>query len=105
MIGRLHRRDEFERLRRQGSRVRSGVVWCMMLPDPELDGPRMAFAIGRSSGDAVDRNRARRRIREAFRRIDLPSGLYLVGLTVPATSVTFAHAVAAADGIAKKVSL
>ena len=36
------------------------------LPDPQ-DEPLVAFAIGRRFGPAVTRNRARRRLREAFR--------------------------------------
>lgn len=60
-----------------------------MVRDPELDGPRVAFAIGRTAGTAVQRNRARRRLREILRTGDLAPGLYLWGLTRPAGSVTF----------------
>ena len=105
LIGRLHSRDEFERLRRHGTRVRSGVLWCVMLNDPDLDGPRMAFAIGRPAGNAVERNRARRRLREAFRRVSLPNGLYLVGLTGSARSVSFSGASTAAEAVARRASL
>lgn len=35
--------------------------------EPGQSGPLLAFTIGRRFGPAVDRNRARRRVREAFR--------------------------------------
>ncbi len=40
----------------------------------------LAFAIGRKVGNAVRRNRLRRRLRSVFadRMADIPSGLYLV---------------------------
>ena len=105
LIGRLHRREEFARLRREGIRVRSGALWCTMLLDPSLDGPRVAFAIGRTAGNAVERNRARRRCREAFRDRDFPAGLYLIGLTRPASSATFTQVTQDLDGILARTSL
>ena len=62
-----------------------------MVADPSLDGPRVAFAIGRTAGTAVQRNRARRRLREVLRAHagELRAGLYLWGLTRPAVGVTF----------------
>ena len=63
-----------------------------MVRDPSLDGPRVAFAIGRSAGTAVQRNRARRRLREIIRSHApvMAPGLYLWGLTRPAATVSFA---------------
>ena len=52
-----------------------------MLPDSSIPSPRIAFAIGRSAGSAVTRNRVRRRLREAVRHSSLVPGLYLFGLT------------------------
>ena len=47
--------------------------------------PRVGFAVGRTVGGAVVRNRIRRRLRAAFRELQragaLPSGAYLVGAT------------------------
>ena len=40
----------------------------------QADGPALAFAIGRRFGPAVVRNRARRRLREAFRAARLQIG-------------------------------
>ena len=52
-----------------------------MLPDATIESPRIAFAIGRSVGPAVTRNRIRRRLREVIRHTPLVPGLYLFGLT------------------------
>jgi len=53
------------------------------MADPTLDSPCVAFALPRSLGSAVRRNRLRRRLREHLRALDaraeLPRGLYLVG--------------------------
>jgi ribonuclease P protein component len=49
----------------------------------------VAFAIGRATGSAVQRNRLRRRLREILRRHDLPPGLYLFGAHARACERTF----------------
>lgn len=63
------------------------------------DHPQVAMAIGRRFGNAVERNRGRRRIRAAFgqgwKPGDAPSGAYLVTggrsiLTVPFDSLVAA---------------
>lgn len=40
--------------------------------------PRLGFVAGKKVGNAVQRNRAKRRMREAARRVDLPSGVDMV---------------------------
>ena len=55
--------------------------------------PAVAYAVGRRAGNAVLRNRLRRRLREAVReRADLlePDTAYLVGADPVATTMTFA---------------
>jgi len=62
--------------------------------------PRVAFAVGRRAGSAVDRNRVRRRLRAAIDRcrVDLaPGGAYLFEadrsvLTMPFTDLSDAVA-------------
>lgn len=48
------------------------------------DGPaRVAFVAGRKVGGAVQRNRAKRRLRGAVRSVELPSGVDLVVVARP----------------------
>jgi len=63
LIGRIHERREFERLSRDGRRARTETLWCRYLDEPQAEPPRIAFAIGRTVGPAVVRNRLRRRLR------------------------------------------
>ena len=71
LIWAVRDRRTFLELRRSGRRVRSGVLGVTHLPPPDLPGagadpPRVAFAITRRFGPAVDRNRIRRRLRAAI---------------------------------------
>jgi ribonuclease P protein component len=81
VIWRIRDRSMFERFRRDGRRYRSGPLWMTVITDPAAAPPRVAYAIGRSLGDAVDRNRVRRRLRALVRaHADaLPAGWYLFG--------------------------
>lgn len=91
MIGRIHERTIFARLRREGSFVRSGPLWCSVLLDPTLSRPHVAYALGRSVGSAVARNRLRRQLREVVRAnaSAMTPGWYLVGADAPALAMTF----------------
>ena len=54
--------------------------------------PRVAYAVGRSVGDAVARNRVRRRLREAVRahpELLRPASAYLVGAGPEARDMTW----------------
>jgi ribonuclease P protein component len=63
---RLRSRAEFDRLFRRGARVESPAFVLLWRREP---GPRaVGFAVGRRLGGSVVRNRARRRLREAYRR-------------------------------------
>ena len=80
MIWRIHEREAFRRLSAEGRRARAGVLWCNYVLDPQATPPRVAFAIGRAYGSAVERNRVRRQLRSVLAPLDLPPGWYLFGV-------------------------
>src|SRR5258708_21849607 len=93
-LWRISDRGTFSALRRRGRRARSGPITLTWLP-PEVGAldapPRVGFAVGRSVGGAVVRNRIRRRLRAGFRELvragTLPGGAYLVGATAAVTTL------------------
>jgi ribonuclease P protein component len=93
LIRRIRGRDAFERLAREGTRIRGSSLWCAHLPQPTAAAPAIAFSIGRAVGPAVVRNRLRRRLRVVLRtmadRGELPPGLLLVGARPSAVELTF----------------
>ena len=80
----LSRRRDFDRLRREGIRLRRGPIRMIARVDP-TDVTRLAVALPRSVGSAVLRNRLRRRLKVVFRGLDesgqVPSGSYLVSFS------------------------
>jgi ribonuclease P protein component len=81
VIWRIRDRATFARFRRDGRRFRIGPVWMTVIPAPTAVPPRVAYAVGRSAGNAVDRNRVRRRLRALVHAhaAELVPGWYLVG--------------------------
>jgi ribonuclease P protein component len=76
--GRLLRHSDFERVYKQGRRHFSGSLTVFYLPRSVVEkggpgskmpasGVRVGFTVGRALGGAVDRNRMKRRLREAVR--------------------------------------
>jgi ribonuclease P protein component len=78
---RITDRATFESFKRSGRFARSGPVSVVYLDD-DGDRARVAYAVGRRAGGAVERNRLRRRLRAVVRTIEsdgeLRSGAYLV---------------------------
>ena len=68
---RLTRSTDFKRVRRFGKSYAHPLVVLVAMPN-EQGQPRLAVSAGRSLGGAVERNRAKRLLREAIRP-NLPS--------------------------------
>jgi ribonuclease P protein component len=75
---RLSRSAEFDRVYREGrsSSSRYLVVYAFPTSSAEEEGPRLGLSVGRKVGGAVERNRVKRLLREAFWAAaeDLPGG-------------------------------
>ena len=106
LIWRLRDRRSFVELRRRGRRVRHGVVAMTRLaPAPEYAHlpPRVAFAVPRRVGSAVQRNTLRRRIRAHLHEVRsaaperIPSGSYLISLQPGAAELPRAELIDAVD--------
>ena len=69
----LRRSPDVGRVRRVGTRRRAGGITVFAAPGGSGP-PRVAFVAGRAVGNAVRRNRAKRRLREAVRRVPLRDG-------------------------------
>jgi len=64
----LLRHADFERVYKQGGRHFAAHITVFYLRRPQGSGLRVGFTVGRVLGGAVERNRMRRRLREAVRR-------------------------------------
>jgi len=73
-------RRTFGDLRRPSGRGRHGPLSVSFVDRPDWDRCEVAYAVGRKVGNAVERNRLRRRMRAivAERAADLSTGAYLV---------------------------
>ena len=87
MIERLSGRHAFRRLQAEGQRRGRGPIRLVIRPDT-TQSARFAFAIPRSVGNAVVRNRIRRRLRGVLHELDTSSpgvagGDHLIRVTSP----------------------
>jgi ribonuclease P protein component len=75
---RLSRSGEFDRVYREGSSHanRFLVVYSFPRPEESEESPRLGVSVGRKVGGAVERNRIKRALREAFWSLEdeLPQG-------------------------------
>ena len=84
---RLSRSGEFERVYREGRSHASRHLVVYAFPRPGTDGEaRLGVSVGRKLGGAVERNRMKRRLREAFWAAaeELPPGHDFVIVARPA---------------------
>jgi ribonuclease P protein component len=83
-------RATFQALSRARRRT-AGAVTLRFVPGAPGDAPRLAVATGRAIGNAVTRNRIRRRLRAAVmaHREELVGGAYLFGGSRDAATVPF----------------
>lgn len=86
--------------------MRSGVLSCTMVLDPSLSGPQVGYALSRSFGNAVRRNRLRRQLRELVKTREtlLPAGIYVFGASPRASHTAFARLATDLDGLLAKVA-
>ena len=90
-VGRVSGRRQFAAFR-SGRRIRKGpvtVTWVAASDASPGPGVKVAYAIGRRVGGAVERNRLRRRLRAivAAAAEDMVPGTYLVGASPEASSL------------------
>jgi ribonuclease P protein component len=67
---RLSRSGEFDRVYREGSSHANRHLVLYRFPRPDADGIRLGISAGRKVGGAVERNRVKRVLREAFWSIE-----------------------------------
>jgi ribonuclease P protein component len=84
--GRLSRSADFERVYRQGRSTANRHLVLYAFPNPSADRPRLGLSVSRKVGGAVERNRVKRLLREAFARseADISPGQDLVLVARPA---------------------
>lgn len=73
----IRRRAEFQRVYEQGARIRGRFSTFFLLAN-KLSIGRLGIAATRKLGGAVQRNRAKRLIREVFRRNNMAPGFDVV---------------------------
>ena len=64
--GRLSRSAEFERVYRHGRSTANRHLVLYTFPNPTTERPRLGLSVSRKVGGAVERNRVKRLLREAF---------------------------------------
>jgi ribonuclease P protein component len=83
--GRLSRSAEFERVYRQGRSTANRHLVLYAFPTSSAERPRLGLSVSRKVGGAVERNRVKRLLREAFAQAesDLRPGQDLVVVARP----------------------
>jgi len=84
--GRLSRSAEFERVYRHGRSVANRQLVLYSFPNASTERPRLGLSVSRKVGGAVQRNKVKRLLREAFAQAegDLIAGQDVVVVARPA---------------------
>lgn len=89
-LWRIRDRATFDALRRSEARARRGAVTVTFAPVGSAHAPRVAFAVGKRVGNAVTRNRIRRRLRAAASgAAPLRPGAYLISAGPAAATMPY----------------
>ena len=90
---RLRKRREFEECYASGVRVSGRYIQVFFLAGADRERLRLGVSVSRRVGNAVERNRVRRRLREIFRRtrdpLASPGGRLVVNARPSAAAVSF----------------
>ena len=78
----LRGRSAFSRVYREGTRRRFGEV-VVFIAEGRPGIPQVGFVAGKRVGNAVRRNRAKRRLRAAASHVALPSGSAMIVVALP----------------------
>ena len=79
---RLRRREQFQAAYDRGIRAHGKLMTVFLLPQPD-GATRLGIAATKKLGGAVQRNRAKRLIREVFRQHSNPRALHIVVVPRP----------------------
>lgn len=78
----LRGRSAFSRVYREGTRRRFGRI-VVFIAEGRPGIPQVGFVAGKRVGNAVRRNRAKRRLRAAASRVTLPRGAAIIVVAMP----------------------
>lgn len=86
--GRLSRSAEFERVYRHGRSTANRHLVLYTFPNASTERPRLGLSVSRKVGGAVERNRVKRLLREAFAQVegDLQPGQDVVVVARPSAA-------------------
>ena len=91
-VGPVVSRATFQALRRPAGRARQGPLQVRWVPLPDgADEVQVAYAISKRCGDAVRRNRIRRRTKSAIALVSqgIPAGAYLITTEAEVATMNF----------------